>query len=376
MTKQTSKKTIYIEATALTRHKKTGVDLYAQGLMQALVNTLPSYEFVCFHFADTNAPLSIQGKNVREQIITPMSARSYRLLLLLGVAPSLERLLGCKTVDTVIFPNFFVYPVRTKSAKIYPVIYDTAYLDTPEYVAPRNRMNLRTLIPRGIKHSTRVLTISKATAERLEHWYRLAKDKSLVLYPAPPDPAPADTSMQLPQKFFLYVSTLEPRKNVANIIRAYSLLPAEIRNEYKLILAGGKGWMDDEIQSELASCDPAQVVVLGYVSDGQKAALYSKATAFVYPALFEGFGMPILEAQRAGVPVITSRNSSLPEAAGEVAVYVKPDAKSIAQGMVKIVKDQALRNRLIAAGKKHAQKFTWQSSAEKLAQVIRANETS
>lgn len=368
----TSKKKIYIEATALTREKKTGVDLYAQGLLQSLIDQMPDYDFVCFHFADTNAPLSVKGKNVREQVITSMSARLYRLLMLLSVAPSIEWLLGVRAIDTVIFPNFFVAPVRTKTAKVYPIIYDTAYLDTPEYVASRNRANLRTLVPRGIKRSSLVLTISEATVERLQHWYSLAKDHALVLYPAAPDPVPADKDMQLPDKYLLYVSTLEPRKNVANIIRAYNLLPASLRDVYKLVLAGGKGWMDEEIQQQLEGSDPKQVLSLGYVTEAQKWALYNKATVFVYPALFEGFGMPILEAQRAGVPVITCHNSSLPEAAGDAAVYVDQDAKSIAKGMEKILTDPKLRKQLAESGKKHAQKFTWHASAKKLAQVIRA----
>lgn len=372
MTKQTSKKTIYIEATALTRHKKTGVDLYAQGLLQSLIDQMPDYDFVCFHFADTNAPLSVKGKNVRELVITSMSARLYRLLMLLGIAPPIERLLGVSEIETIIFPNFFVVPVRTKTAQVYPIIYDTAYLDTPEYVAPRNRANLRALVPRGIKRSSRVLTISDATAERLHYWYGLTKNRALVLYPAAPDPVRADTKLALPKKYLLYVSTLEPRKNVANIIRAYNSLPATLRDTYALVLAGGKGWMDDEIQEQLDSSDPKQVISLGYVTDAQKWALYSNATAFVYPALFEGFGMPILEAQCAGVPVITCRNSSLPEAAGDAALYVGQDANSIAKGMQKILTDSKLRTQLAAGGKKHAQKFTWQNSAKKLAQVIRA----
>ena len=376
ITKSTRKPTIYIEATALTRQKKTGVDFYAQGLLQSLVDQMPGYDFVCFHFADTNAPLSVKGKNVREQVITSMSARLYRLLMLLRIAPSIERLLGLGKMDTVIFPNFFVAPVRTKSASVYPIIYDTAYLDTPEYVAPRNRANLRTLVPRGIKRSSRVLTISDATAERLHHWYGLAKDRALVLYPAAPDPVRADTKLALPKKYLLYVSTLEPRKNVANIIQAYNSLPTALRDTYALVLAGGKGWMDDEIQEQLDVSDPKQVMSLGYVTDAQKWALYGGATAFVYPALFEGFGMPILEAQRAGVPVITCRNSSLPEAAGDAALYVGQDANSIAKGMHKILTDSKLRKQLAESGKKHAQKFTWQNSAKKLAQVIRAQEAS
>jgi len=177
----------------------------------------------------------------------------------------------------------------------------------------------------------------------------------------------------LPDKFLLYLGTLEPRKNLAMLVRAF----AQLKHEYPeavLVLAGGIGWLVDEVFAAIESCGVKESVVLpGYVPAAEKALWYAAATAFVFPSRYEGFGLPPLEAMACGTPVITSNAASLPEVVGEAGLLIAPDDVSgWVAALKRVWSDAPYRAELADRGVKRAQQFTWQATARQIVQAYRS----
>lgn len=370
--KTNAKQTIHIEATALSRAKRTGVDYLAEGLIRPLVADNPHVEFVFFRFQEDGEKLHISGDNVREIIITKMSAKVYRLRRMLGLAPSLESLIG-EEPRKIIYPNFSMWPMRSKTAKTYAMVPDTVFLDHPEYLAGGLfRQYLKRSVAYTARHATNILTCSQTSKQSIQKYFGVSPEHIHVLYPgySLPKSGKQKSSIKIPKDFILFVGTLEPRKNIASLIKAYVGLPEVLRKRYPLVLAGGKGWRDEEIQELIERHRAAGVMALGYVNEATREALYDQATIFAYPAIYEGFGMPIVEAQAHGVPVLTARNTSLPEAAGDAAEYVSTDPEGIRDGLERLLTDAAVRRHLSQAGKTHAAGFTWERSVKQLQKLL------
>jgi len=161
---------------------------------------------------------------------------------------------------------------------------------------------------------------------------------------------------------------LQPRKNFVRLIEAFHKARQAAKLPHRLVIGGGKGWLYETIFAKVEALGLLdQVIFPGFIADADLPALYSAADFFVYPSLYEGFGLPILEAQACGTPVLTADNSCLPEAAGEAALYVQAeDVDSIAGGLTRLAQDSDLRHRLRQAGLTNAAQFTWQRSAQQL----------
>lgn len=175
----------------------------------------------------------------------------------------------------------------------------------------------------------------------------------------------------LPEKFVLFLGTIEPRKNIEAVIRAFDKASYEFPS-YELLLAGGKGWNNKgiyEIHNKLKNKD--KIRFLGYVEHEEKPALYKLASLFVFPSIYEGFGLPPLEAMACGTPVITSNASSLPEVVGDAGLMVNPyNINELVEAMKVMLSDAELRQRFIEKGLARAQKFTWERCAEKTLELI------
>jgi glycosyltransferase involved in cell wall biosynthesis len=176
----------------------------------------------------------------------------------------------------------------------------------------------------------------------------------------------ASSEYDFSKPYLLFVSTLEPRKNINNLIRAFNLLKRKYKIEHQLVLIGQKGWNYEPIFREIErSAWRSQIHHLDYLSDEMVAVFYSKADAFVYPSHYEGFGLPVLEAMTLGAPVITSNTSSLPEVAGDAALLIDPDdPTSLADAILKVIGDSQFRSELIQKGKERAKLFSWERTAQ------------
>jgi len=170
--------------------------------------------------------------------------------------------------------------------------------------------------------------------------------------------------LELPEHFILFVGSIEPRKNLINLIRAYMQISPEKRRDFKLVLAGFKGWNNAEIMTLLKELED-DVIYLGYVSIADLACLYNLATFFAFPSHYEGFGLPAIEAMACGCPVLSSNTTSLPEVCGDAAEYIDPDdVENIARKMEFLIDNETRRENLSAAGVERAQRFSWEKSAQ------------
>lgn len=182
-----------------------------------------------------------------------------------------------------------------------------------------------------------------------------------------------EAKYQLARPFILGVGTLEPRKNLKTLLRAFALLPVDFRKRYQLVLAGKRGWGNGELSSDLAaSAKSSQLRMIGYVSEDDLPALYAAAEMFVFPSFYEGFGLPVLEALAAGCPVIASTAASLKEIAGSAAIFVDPAGppSEWTRAMVRVAESADLRKALALAGAEEARKFSWEACAGKTAEVV------
>jgi glycosyltransferase involved in cell wall biosynthesis len=175
--------------------------------------------------------------------------------------------------------------------------------------------------------------------------------------------------MKIHPPYLLFVGTLEPRKNLVRLIRAYRRAAAS-GIPHPLVLAGPLGWHHQQLHRELALRGPGEVILTGELDTDELDALYRHAAAFVYPSLYEGFGLPVLEAMTRGLPVITSNTSSLPEVAGEAALQVDPASiREIAAAIETLLGDTALREKLASRGRARAERFSWDETARLTLQV-------
>jgi glycosyltransferase involved in cell wall biosynthesis len=261
------------------------------------------------------------------------------------------------------------------------LIHDIAFRLFPDSLTPRHRNFLELNVPRWMKRATVVVTPSgSAKSDIAEHFQVNPKRIAVIpngvdldnFSPRPQDEIAAVRSKYLlPADYILFVGNLEPRKNLDRLIRAYTSLPHELHEKYALVLIGGSGWLNHELDDQIEQAQQAGARIVrpsGYVSDEDLPAVFTGARMLAWPTLHEGFGMPILEAMATGTPVLTARNSSLPEVAGEAALYVDAEnEQQITDGLARLLTDEPLRKKLIAAGHPQAAKFTWAIAARKLA---------
>jgi len=223
-------------------------------------------------------------------------------------------------------------------------------------------------MPEAIKNADWIIAVSKWTAKDLIDEVPNAKRKTSIIYEAPSltyDSIIVKKSLN--KNYLLFVGTLEPRKNLPRLLEAYSFLPSHIKEKYSLNIVGGRGWGKVNFESLIEHFKIKKYVkILGYLSDKDLAKTYQNASLLVMPSLYEGFGLPLLEAMNAEVPVVTSNISSMPEIVGKAAILVDPyDVNSIKEGMIKVLTDLNLRSSLSKEGLKQSKNFSWKKAAEK-----------
>ncbi|MCI0391233.1 MAG: glycosyltransferase family 4 protein [Acidobacteria bacterium] len=262
---------------------------------------------------------------------------------------------------------------------VVATIHDLAFERMPETFTRRGSFQLKLTVRRTAKKAARIVTVSEYSRQDLLSIYKLPPEKVVVTYNGveshftPHPHVPNETQeirgrYGIARDFLLAVGSLQPRKNLVRLIRAYTnLRSARADFTPQLVIVGRRLWLTHDIFDEVKRHRWADDVILtGYVADEDLPALYRAARAFVYPSLFEGFGLPPLEAMACGTPVVTSGVSSLPEVTGGAALLVDPnDEQSLASAMVEIVSDDLLRAELREKGIAQAKKFKWRDAAEK-----------
>jgi glycosyltransferase involved in cell wall biosynthesis len=351
---------------------KSGVGFYTHHLITSLAEQYPEeIELVghYFNFLGKKKPTDLPtAKNIRYKQSRILPGKILSLSRRLGDILPLEALFRCKG-DVTLFTNFVNMPSLFKTPSIL-VVHDLCYKEVPQYVSEKNRLYLVKNVPKSIKRSQIILTISLSTKEKITQFYSVSEEK-IILTPIPPIEKPSNTTKKskLDKNYILFVSTLEPRKNVINLVKAYEKLDKKIHNNYSLILAGGSGWYMDETLSYIDSLQKEgfDIITPGYISEEEKDSLYHNASLFVFPSHYEGFGMPILEAMSYGIPTAVSDIPVFHEVSNKASVYFdKDDPISIATAIEKILTSKKLQNQLIQDGYENLKRFSWQQNSKLL----------
>lgn len=284
----------------------------------------------------------------------------------------------------VLFVPAHVLPWQRPGIRLPPsvvTIHDIGYHYFPEAHTQLQRAYLEWSTAYAARHATRLVAVSEATARDLQKVYGARPEQIRVVYEAATPMGTFDTvdaaktldDYAIHSPYALFLGTLQPRKNLVRLLEAYALLRERKQAGFQLVLAGADGWMAEGIHAAIVRLDLAETVRhTGPVDEVAHAALFKCAQFFVFPSLFEGFGLPVLEAQQAGVPVMTANNSSLPEIAGDAAILVDPlDTEAIAQAMLQLSTDETLRQRLIEAGYENVKRFSWANAAAQTLAVLR-----
>lgn len=258
-------------------------------------------------------------------------------------------------------------------------IHDTAFIHYPEADTTFMRKFLHYSYKMISKLSWRVICISESTKNDLIKYYGTKKDKIFVVHHGYDKQVTnqnfSATTLKLPDKYALFLSTLQPRKNLIRLINSFRKFTEKHPEEnYKLVVVGKKGWKYEPI-IEAIEKNKDLVIYLGHITDEEREWVYKNAQALVMPSLYEGFGMWILEAFSAKIPVAVSDVSSLPEIAGEGAVYFNPEnEESILEGIEKVLLDNNLREELVKKGSERLSQFSWEKTAKQTLEVILGNE--
>jgi glycosyltransferase involved in cell wall biosynthesis len=273
----------------------------------------------------------------------------------------------------------FVLPPSGARRKLL-TIHDLAFLFYPDAAMPSLHRYLNVVVPRSVRRADGIIADSRHTAQDLTEQWGVAPDRITVVQGAVDHSRfqPVTDAAQLEavrrrygladRPYILALSRLEPRKNFVRLIEAFAQARSEGKLPHRLVIGGKQGWLYEPIYARVQELGLAEHVHFpGFIADDDLPALYSAAAFFAYPSLYEGFGLPIIEALACGAPVLAGDNSCLPEAGGPGALYVQADdTESIAAGILRLAADRALAAQLAAAGRRHALQFTWERSAEQL----------
>lgn len=362
---------IRIELGSLTAQSQSGVANYTRLLTEALdqndnTTVFGSY----FNFLDRHITPRVSLKYPLEKS-TIIPLRVYTKLQSYNLAPPFD--LFSPRVEATIFPNFATWPT-VKSGLRGTTIHDLTYLYYPELVEAKNLMHLRRVVPRSIKQADFIITVSEAVKAELVKEFGLSPNKCIVTH-IPPDPSyfkkntnDVHAKYKIPTKKYIYfIGNLEPRKNLPVLIEAYRHLPSDIKNEYSLVLGGGNGWKTEKSRASIQAAQETgeNVIHIGFVDTEDTGALYQNASLFVMPSLYEGFGMPILEAFASKIPVVASDIPVLREVAGDGALYAAADRpEEFTEAIYTVLTSPEQRDNLVANGSKQLRTFSWEKNAQ------------
>jgi glycosyltransferase involved in cell wall biosynthesis len=358
-----------VDASRALADRPTGTETYSRRLIQALLRLESCHRFRLY-FRKAPPPDLFPEAELRT-ISFPRLWTHVRLAWEMARHPP----------DLLFVPAHVLPPIHPRRSLV--TIHDLGYLMFPKAHPWQQRLYLDVSTRWNAHAAAHVLTDSRATKSDLITRYGVDPDKITVAYPGTDESLrpvhdaatieAAKARYGIAKAYFLYLGTLQPRKNLRRLVEAFAQFIADHSSfPIQLVLAGQRGWLCAELfeQIEQRGLD-RQVRFPGYIAQEDKAALLSGATGFVFPSLHEGFGLPVLEAQSCGCPVITSTTSSLPEVAGDAALLVDPrDSAAIAHAMQRFVNEQKLRSELAERGLVNVDRFSWKACAETVLGVI------
>ena len=281
--------------------------------------------------------------------------------------------------DIFFSPDGFI-PLGMSIPKV-SMVHDVAYLRYPEHLQPRIRAFYKKWMPRYLAYTDHIVTVSEFSKSELISGYNIRPDKISVVYNGvtdtykPANETQKKTARELYAKskpYFIYLGAIHPRKNILTLVKAFELFKSSHASDHQLVLAGRASWHTEEVLKHIAGSKWKDSIHLpGYIPTGDAVTLVGSAEAMIYPSLYEGFGLPLVEAMACGVPVICSNVSSLPEVAGNAALLFDPmDVNQLADQMEKISSDETLRKEIITLGTERSKYFSWDKAAGQMYEIL------
>jgi glycosyltransferase involved in cell wall biosynthesis len=385
MARMTSPTKIYVDATSLLLVRNlSGVGHMVVNLIKAIHDDERRDQVEVIMVAPFNKMSVVReqtkGLNVRYKSI-PLPAKVLFGLTKFNILPPFDLILG---KGVYFFPNFRNFPVWRPGSKSITCVHDIAFYFFPQYVAPRNQRFLQRNMPKWLKRTDLVLAVSESTKRDVAKVYKFPKKRIAVMYNGidldlfyrrtQKEIATAKKTYGVKGKYFMFLSTVEPRKNVDGLLAAYDALPEKVCQEYALLLVGASGWLNEQTRETIKAMRARGRTIIWpqtFVPDQDVPALLSGATCLVHPANYEGFGITPLEAMACGTPVIVGRNSSLPEVVGDTGWYVDvTDTPALAKQMIYVIEHPVAAQALAVRAQARAQDFTWHRAGAKLLDCI------
>ena len=370
---------------SLISRQLTGVGGYAQELLESLLklDQVNQYDLFYNAFYPPSSSLTLNFShypNARLRVFKYPN-KIFNASLVFLHQPKLDRLMkGC---DRWFFPNLTFWSISSNCPSMVTV-HDLSFIRIPWAYSWKGRLWHKIIGPKNkLEAAAKIIAVSQNTKKDLIELYHLLPEKIEVIYPGieqgTNDKEPFDAAqgrqranrLRLPERFILYLGTLEPRKNVEGVVKAFEQLK---QMDLYLVIAGVPGRLYRKIY-RLAKNSPSgkRIIFLNYIAAEERWLLYRQAQALVWPSFYEGFGFPPLEAMAHGCPVITSANSSLAEVTGGAALLVDPyNINEISEAIKLILDNPSLREKLVEQGYEQAKKFTWEAAARKMLQVFEA----
>jgi len=379
----TKKVNVYIEATALASAKMSGIGHLTLNLINGL---LEDEEFQKSHQLALVVPFN-KAASVRAKFNQPVTikklwlpSRVIELLLRVRLLPYMDLFLGN---GLYLFPNYKNWPLLRSTN--YTYIHDLGFVKHPKFVQPKNLIYLRTYVPLWIKRASKILTISEFSKTEIMEEYSLSTEKVALIYPGiDPKQFTKQSPVQIEKirvkyklgtrPYFLFVGNIEPRKNLERLVVAFNQLDQQSKEKFSLVLVGAEGWLNGSIHESIkaARLEGSNIIFPSqHVTDEDLPALYSGAFALLHPALYEGFGIPPVEAMACGIPTAISNVEPMPEVASGAALLFNPlHADEITQAIKALIENSKLRSELITKGLRRAQDFNLKTVTQKLVTLI------
>lgn len=362
-----------------TGSNKAGCGYFAHALLRAMLELAPEHRYSLFRsfgdfYFDALMPdlNSYSGQDVQ---YLPKH-RSLEAARDFWTSPTIEATLG--TPD-IVHANNFWSPIQLASSRLIYTFYDMGFVVDPAWTTDANRVGCFDGVFRSAIVADWVVAISEASRTHyLSVFPHFPADRIRVIYPcsrfadwSAQGQRPAALTHVAAGGYWLNVGTIEPRKNQRRIVEAYARHLELGGSPMPLVLAGGNGWLMEDFQSHISALGvSAQVLMTGYVTDDELIWLYRNCYGNLYPSLFEGFGLPVLEGMQFGAPTLASNSTSIPEVAGDAAILLAPeDTEGWAQAMLRLGANRNERDCMVSASLKQAARFNWKHSASELLQL-------
>jgi glycosyltransferase involved in cell wall biosynthesis len=358
-------------------YRSGGISRYSYCLLQALRGDAGGHRVTAL-VGGSSVPAGLEETPTFRVLPSgwPSDRPAARIVWEQAVQPLLLR----RLCPDVLHGLSYALPLAHVGAMVVTVL-DLSFLRFPEYFNRGNRIYLSAMTRLAVRRARRVIAISEFTRTEIVRLLGVSPERVAVVHCGVDerfrpvrDPAVLEAFRRergLPERFILYLGTIEPRKNLERLLDAYARVRRHL--PHKLVLAGGRGWKAEGVYARIAALDLERDVLLpGYVPMEEQPLWYNGADVYVYPSLYEGFGLPPLEAMACGTPVVAARAASLPEVLGDAAVLVDPlSVDALSEALLRVASDADLRRTLGLAGVARAEHFTWTRTALQTLEVYR-----